>query len=539
MVGYWKIVVVSVCALFLIPLVVHGGAVLSAQSQKKELKPIASKRSRLLCDRPGKDEAGCHAHIVLDDVGNPLAGATPSASSLGPDQFHTAYNLPCTPGGPVQSVCAAPATYGPQTIAIIDAYDDPTVEHDLAVYNTYFNLPPCTKASGCLTVIDQNGGTTLPAVNSNWALETSLDVQVAHALCQTCNIMLVEATTNSFANLTTAVNTAARLGATAISNSYGAPEWSTESQFDAAYSHPGIAVVASSGDSGYGSSYPAAAAGVVGVGGTTLQLFTDNTYASETVWNGAGSGCSGYEPVWPWQQAVPNWGQTGCGTKKGIADVAADADPSTGAAVYDSTPYNGSAGWWQIGGTSLSSPIIASVYALVGSVPANTQASSIVYKNFTAQTSHDVTSGSNGGCGTSMCNAASGYDGPTGLGTPNGLLGFTDTVVFSPTPTSVPPSPTIIVGDTQLPTVTLTNPKNGATVQRNSNLTISATATDNKGVARVEFSINGTLTCTDATAAYTCSWRVPNQKGVTYTITAKVVDTSANTASTSITVKSK
>ncbi len=415
-----------------------------------------------MCSILGQNgEARCHSRVIIDDQGNPLTGSNPLPGGYGPAQFHTAYSLPCTPGGTTQSTCGLPGSFGPQIIAIVDAYHNPTIENDLNVFSNTYGLPNCTHANGCLTIVNQNGGTNLPkTVNGSWSLEASLDVEVAHEMCQTCKILLVEASSPTMLNLATAVNAAAKLGATAISNSYGGSEWSSETLYDSYFNHPGIAITVSSGDSGYGPEYPAASSNVVAVGGTSLQLFSDNTYASESVWNSAGSGCSLYENANSWQSSLSNWNQTGCGTKRGIADVAADADPNTGASVYDSTSYSGFKGWWLVGGTSLSSPIIASTFTLTGKAFPNSNSSSIPYTNFNLSNFHDVTTGSNGFCGTSICNGITGYDGPTGLGSPNGLAGFgginvTPTPTPTPTPTSTP-TPTPTAGPTPTPTTTPT-----------------------------------------------------------------------------------
>jgi Subtilase family len=217
----------------------------------------------------------------------------------------------------------------------------------------------------------------------------------------------VEASSASAASLATAANTAAALGATQISNSYGGPEFPSETYFEQYYQHQGVAVVASSGDSGFGVEYPAASAYVTAVGGTSLQRDSSPRGWSETAWAGAGSGCSAYI-------AKPSWqSDTGC-TTRSVADVSAVADPGTGVAAFDS----GSGGWGVYGGTSAAAPLVAGVYALVGGT-AGAGYGAYAYQNPGAF--HDVTSGGNGPCSLIyLCTAGIGFDGPTGVGTPSG-----------------------------------------------------------------------------------------------------------------------
>jgi subtilase family serine protease len=367
--------------------------------------------SRAVCPAPEAAAARCHALVVTDTRGNPMA--TTSPTGYGPAQFHGAYNLPTT-------------SSGNQTIAIVDAYDDPTAKADLDVYDSTYGLPSFPNCGGsvttaCFQKVNQNGNASpLPRKNSGWALEIALDVETAHQICQNCKILLVEAKSNSFSNLATAVNRAVTMGANVVSNSYGGGE--TSSTIGGAYDHPGVAITASSGDGGYGVESPASFNTVVAVGGTTLNLGSGNTYGSERVWSGAGSGCSSYFSARSWQTSASGWAQTGCSTKRGVADVSADADPNTGASVYDSTPYQGQSGWFQVGGTSLSAPLIGAVYALAGNAGSTSYPASIPYAHTSSL--HDVTTGSNGNCSTTMCKGAAGYDGPTGVGTPNGTAGF-------------------------------------------------------------------------------------------------------------------
>ncbi|MDQ1696099.1 MAG: hypothetical protein QOJ03_1452 [Frankiaceae bacterium] len=355
-----------------------------------------SVRNSHVCGQPSTGAAACNAirHDVVDRNGKPVKPPS-TPRGYGPADIQAAYGLG---GGSAQ------------TVAVVDAYDDPTAEADLATYRSTFNLPACTTANGCFRKVGQNGGSTLPASNGSWAQEISLDLDMVSAACPGCHILLVEANSATFANLAAAVNTAAATaGVVAISNSYGGgdqPELS-------AYNHPGIAVVASTGDSGYGVQSPASFPHVIAVGGTSLNK-SGSSY-TESAWSGAGSGCSTQNPKPSWQSAA-----TQC-SGKANADVSAVADPNTGVAVYDSTRYQGVGGWLQFGGTSASAPIIASAYALGGNLsgyPAS-------YTWGHSSSLHDVTSGSNGTCSTAVwCHAGSGWDGPTGLGTPNGVAAF-------------------------------------------------------------------------------------------------------------------
>lgn len=363
--------------------------------------------AQAVCPGPVFAATRCHAQVVTDATGNP--NATTSPTGYGPDQFHGAYGLPTT----------AP---GVRTVAIVDAFDDPTAQSDLNTYSSTYGIPvlptcssPSSETQACFIKVNQSGSTgPLPRKNAGWALEIALDVETAHAICQNCKILLVEANNNQFASLAAAEDTAASLGAEVISNSYGGSEFSSETSatYDGQFNHPGVAITVSSGDSGYGVEYPAASRYVTAVGGTTLNL-SGNTRTSETTWSGSGSGCSAYESKPGWQT------DTGC-ARRTVADVSADADPATGASVYDTTRYQGQAGWFQVGGTSLSAPLIGGVYAL-GTLPVTDGS----YPYSHAGSLFDIVSGSNGNCGGSyLCTATTGYDGPTGLGSPNGTGGF-------------------------------------------------------------------------------------------------------------------
>jgi subtilase family serine protease len=341
--------------------------------------------------------AACDAWMRVDLRPAAVAPAATPAG-YGPADLRSAYNLTATGSAS-------------QTIAIVDAFDDPNAESDLAVYRSQFGLPACTTANGCFRKVNQKGGTKPPRSNVGWAEEISLDLDMVSAICPGCHILLVEGSSATFANLGAAVNRAATMGANAISNSYGGSDTSDSSA--PFYNHPGIAVTASSGDSGFGAQFPASSHFVTAVGGTSLTRTSAGRGWAETVWSGAGSGCSAFNAA---LTGAASFG-TGC-ANRAEADVSAVADPNTGVAVYDTF---GVGGWLVFGGTSVASPIIASVYGLAGN-------ESSIDNNFPYAHSgsfFDVTSGSNGSCSPSqLCTARAGWDGPTGLGTPNGTGGF-------------------------------------------------------------------------------------------------------------------
>jgi subtilase family serine protease len=363
------------------------------------LIPAASavaKSSEHVCGAVPAGSARCHARVVTDAKGAPAV--TPAPNGYGPADLQAAYSLPSATAG------------SGQTIAIVDAYDDPNAAADLATYRSTFGLSAC--ATGCFTKVNQSGGTTPPRANGGWAQEISLDLDMASAVCPNCKILLVEANSAQFTDLAAAENTAAGLGASVISNSYGGSEFSSEGSatYDAPFNHPGIPITVSSGDNGYGVEFPAASQYVTAVGGTSLKK-SGSTY-TETAWSGAGSGCSAYIGKPQWQT------DSGC-LQRSVADVSADADPNTGVAVYDSLKYQGRAGWLVFGGTSVAAPVVAGVYALAG----NGAAPSYPYSHTSSL--RDVTSGSNGSCSVAyLCAAGAGFDGPTGLGTPIGATAF-------------------------------------------------------------------------------------------------------------------
>jgi len=285
-----------------------------------------------------------------------------------------------------------------QTIAIVDAYDDPNAEADLGVFSAQFGLPACTTANGCFKKVSQTGTTKYPRANAGWALEISLDVQWAHAIAPGAKILLVEASSNSFTNLMAAEDYA-KTHAGYVSNSWGAAEFSGETAYDSHFSQAGVSFFVSSGDTGSPAQYPSSSPNVISVGGTTLN-FTGGVLTSETGWSGSGGGCSAYENA----NAAQQTGSVNCAGKRATPDVSLDADPASGMSVYDSVTYQGQKGWWVVGGTSASAPMWAARSAGAGVTvdAAYVYGSSITYR--------DITSGNNG------LPALVGYDLVTGRG---------------------------------------------------------------------------------------------------------------------------
>jgi Subtilase family len=462
-----------------------------------------------VCSRPGPGHAGClslklvprtaearaHSHPIGVAHGGRLVERSPAELGFGlrPADLHSGYELP-------------PSAPSKQTIALVDAYNDPTAAADLKAYSEEFGLPElpsCVTDGGseaaCFKQVNEYGSAApeslpFPKTKSEletafttskeeakeaygWGIEISLDIETAHATCESCGILLVEAKSTKYSDFEEAERTAATLGATEISNSWGGPEPGV----DTAFQHPGIVVTASAGDDGYlnwdssepaeehYADFPAASPHVIAVGGTRLELESDGSWGQETVWNGdgaGGGGCSEDFPAPAWQQQVADWSTVDCGTSRAVADVSADADPYTGLAVRDSSPGDGNPEeecsrettnyphWCTIGGTSLASPLIASVFALAGGAGGVEYPARTLYENEVKDPTglHDITFGSNGECPTqfnqltglsectpteeaqnsgcaneAICLAVRGYDGPTGLGTPHGIDAFKPT----------------------------------------------------------------------------------------------------------------
>ncbi|HEY1833248.1 MAG TPA: hypothetical protein VGG08_02330 [Solirubrobacteraceae bacterium] len=508
-------VAAAVAAVLMLP--AAGQAHARARSLPLSLKHTGSYRARRVCATPLPGHASCLALRVVQagesvpyapGVSAPRTSSSltpsPSTGETGyiPEQIHIGYALPTE-------------TTAEQTIAIVDAYNDPTAEEDLRAYDEEFHLPACTKVDGCFRKLNELGEErdypfpeTTEALEEKleqppetepreegeeaegWGLEISLDIETAHEICQNCKIALFESSGTRFSQFAATERSAAQLaGVSEISNSWGGPECV---QFEgkrecekenSAFNHPGIAITVSAGDTGYlnwqaeehppfdlhFAQFPASLPKVVAVGGTRLMLHEGSAaYGEETVWNGSGAGgggCSVRFAAPAWQQETTGWSAVGCGSARAVSDVSADADPFTGVAVHYSraeecfTPYpveeEGEIvearlpNWCQIGGTSLAAPIIAATYALAGGAHGVSYPAATLYENEVNRPAslHDVTFGSNAECGQPfnrhtglsgcsvaseaahcanafICQARVGYDGPTGVGTPDGLEAF-------------------------------------------------------------------------------------------------------------------
>ena len=349
-----------------------------------------------VCAKAPAGYAECHAHMLTKGA-KPFATVTRSGGYIS-SQLRKAYGL---------------TTDSTATVAIVDAYRNPNAASDLAVYRSNTGLPALT--AGQFLDYNQNGVQgSYAAGDVGWGQEEMLDLEMVSAICPGCKILYVGGNSASFADLGTAVNRAVTLGAKVVSNSYGGSESSGElSTQNAYYNHPGVAITVSSGDNGYGVESPAAFSTVTAVGGTHLVLNADGSRQSETVWSGAGSGCSSYI-------AKPSWQHDTSCSRRTVSDVSAVADPNTGVAVYDSYGSTGGANWMVFGGTSVAAPIIGAVYALSGNTAGNP--AQLAYTNKAGL--FDVTSGTNTRrCRAGyLCSGVTGYDGPTGNGTPNGSL---------------------------------------------------------------------------------------------------------------------
>ena len=392
-----------------------------------------------VCHRAHGTHLGCMAwRLVRTDKSSLSTAAAarqrlgiskPDAVTLGPAGGYTPADLAKAYAVNVNATAASG-----MTVAIVDAFGDPKIKADLATFNSHYGIPAETASS--FKVVNQTGGTTLPAAGSGnsagWATETALDVESVRGLCRKCKIVLIQATTNGFSDLTTAENTAVNtFHADIVSNSFGGPEPAPNTKFTKAFNHPKTVILASTGDDGWydwdvinNNSAPPNAANlpnglntVVAVGGTSLYLNPNGTRNLERVWNdngpndayanaaggsfgAAGSGCSKIYAATTWQKAATGYASLGCKGKRSSADIAAIADPFTG---YDIRDTQNVGGWATIGGTSLATPVIAALWALAGGSGGVKYPSATLYKNFksTPSSVYDVTLGGTGACDTS------------------------------------------------------------------------------------------------------------------------------------------
>jgi hypothetical protein len=430
----------------------------------------------------------CYARRRVDETGRFVPFA---ATGLAAADLQSAYKL---------NVAANPGA----TIAIIDAYNYANAESDLGQYRSRMGLSACTKANGCLTIVNQTGQATplpnAPPAGDDWTVETALDLDMASAACPNCKLLLIEAQDDQGDGLFVANDTAATMGATVASNSWGGPDDGTSPQLETRFNHPSVGYFVATGDNGYNATpdYPSTSAYVTGVGGTSLVKSASSRGWAETTWTGGGSSCSTAIGKPAFQSGA------GCPNGRAASDVAAVADPNTGVIIYNSA--NG--GLLVIGGTSAASPLVAAIYALTKHSNAGP---SFSYKN--ASMFFDVTSGSNGSCTPPLCTAGTGWDGPTGNGTPNGAM--------------------LAAGADAPPQVSIISPGDGASVSPG--FTVLAGASDDVGVTMVELRIDGALVGTASASPYTFN----TDRGLAagnHVLEATAYDTSGQTANASITI---
>ena len=341
-------------------------------------------------------------HMILFE-GKPGGGGSPSGET--PSSLRSVYKIGSSGGSGV--------------IAIVDAFDYPTAENDLNVFSAQFGLPECTTANGCFKKVYASG--SKPRADCGWAQEAALDIEWAHAMAPNAKIVLVEAATNSFANLFAAVDVAtcqvtANGGRGEVSMSWGGSEFSSEASNDSHFQNDGVVYFASSGDTGGANIYPSVSKFVVSAGGTSVNRDRNGTFVSETGWSGSGGGPSKYESKPTYQSGIPGTDAT----QRSAPDFSFDADPNTGVSVYDSTSCQGLSGWLVFGGTSVSSPSLAGIVNLAGNFYASSTVElSTIYGSYTNTNDfRDIISGS---AGSFSCKA--GYDFVTGVGSNQGTNG--------------------------------------------------------------------------------------------------------------------
>ncbi|MDD5261813.1 MAG: hypothetical protein PHD76_08180 [Methylacidiphilales bacterium] len=337
---------------------------------------------------------------------NPMAAAVFKPSGESPQSIRAVYNLP--------------ATGGAGTIAIITAYHYPTALNDFNVFSRQFSLPleSSTNANAATNTVFQVVYATgkLPATDAGWSQESALDIEWSHAMAPNAKIVLVEARSASIADLNQAIQIAGKLpGVRQVSMSWGGSEYSWETANDLLFTTPGVDYFAASGDTGGKTIYPGTSPNVLSAGGTSIHRNSAGVFTSETGWSYSGGGKSPYETRPYFQTRIASI----VGTSRGVPDCSFDADPNSGVAVYDSTPYYRYSGWMVFGGTSVSSPSLAGVVNLAGSIePGTTAELNFIYGNLGTANFRDITSGSAG-----HFNAQADWDFVTGIGSPLGLNG--------------------------------------------------------------------------------------------------------------------
>jgi hypothetical protein len=474
--------------------------------------PAAPKLVPAACATVVAGRAHCDAIQLVPAV---RPNATPAApTGYGPTDIQSAYNLGTNPGSG-------------QVVAIVDAYDDPNAESDLATYRSQYGLPACTTANGCFRKVNQSGGTSYPSGDTGWGTEITLDLDAVSATCPGCHILLVETTTNDDNNLAAGVDEAVALGAKFVSNSYSDAESDAPSGINTHYNHPGVMIAAATGDngsmSGTNTQYPASSPTVVAIGGTSLSRSSNARGWTETVWGSSGSGSQGTGSGCSATYAKPSYQSgitTGC-NNRATSDVSADANPNTGLAIYDSY---GQSGWLEYGGTSLATPIISSIWALAGAPASGDNA--VAYPYAHKSSLNDVTSGSNGSCGAPICTAGTGWDGPTGLGTPNGTAAFVAgttttndfSIALNPTSASVVAgnsatstvSTAVVSGTPGTITLSASGLPSGATasfspasVSAGSSSTLTVATSASTAAGTYPITVTGTAGGTSHTATYT------------------------------------
>ena len=512
------------------------------------------------CGAPAGGQAACTAIRLLTPARNWHAyaaaatpakrvsggggGSVPAPPSQGyyPADLQSAYGL-------AQAAAAMKPGLGAPTVAIVDAYNDPTAATDLAAYRASLSkakdtstgladaaIPPLcssTVTSTCVTFkkVNQSGGTSYPPASAGWSEEISVDLDMVSAICPDCNIVLVEASSASLTSLGAAVSYAKSLHPAAVANSYGAGEFTSEAKDNATYSATTTtAVTAATGDSGYGAEFPAASPGLTAVGGTSL-TFTGSgsslAWNPQTVWSTAGAGCSAYEPMPSWQAVTRVYRTKADCSGRQIGDVSAVADPSTGVAVYDT--YHGT-GWMVFGGTSVATQIIGAAYGLAAGTGTLQPSPQGLYPDkatgATGPTAGlvPVTSGNDGSCGSYLCNATadrltSGYNGPTGLGTPDGVGAFQAATATSGS----------------LAKLTISPPT--ASIGEGGSVTFSATGADTSGNAVTvdpTWSVTPTLGTFNPTTGATTTFTASSTGTGTVTATTGAIWTTASVTVTAL-----